>query len=99
VKEMSGNDERPDGLRLREERHRLLEQLATERGHYHELEMAIIHDAEDMAAAIIETTMSAIIASREVYNEYLRELHNEHLRELHPTIFRRLWRWIRDVWK
>ncbi len=92
---MSGIDEKPERLirseeefSLHEDYVRVTQELERERENYIRLQKDTLRRAEDYATPIIETTMNAIMATREAFDVYYR-----------PSRIKRLKRWIKHVWK
>lgn len=93
---MSGKDEKPDrvieleeNVWLRDIYRHMLKELTTERERYRELEMDALVRAEDMASPLVETIMSALAASRDMFAEYYDP----------RSRWTRLGEWLRSVWE
>ena len=76
-----------EGQRLHEIYARRFQELEEEREVFRSLQEGFLERAEDTAAAIVETTMRAIMATRDMFDEIYR-----------PNRLQRLKRWFKNVW-
>lgn len=94
---MSGNAERPvnrysvDHEELFQLYVEKLQEVEKYRALLLERERAVMADAENMAAPIIETTISAIVACRDLFDDYYRQRRG--------NMWQRIRKWFRNVRK